>query len=187
MGSASLWGLLAALLAALLPGRCQDECNLAPSTDELKTFCYEEIRACDEDPRCRDLLDNPDEVEPFPPPPKTFQVVMDCMKRTDDLKQAGWKPKRVRRNASPKPAPQPTTTRQKLQRRPDKEGKQLSCSTVQSQPDSVCGFSGQLCATLSWSCSATRAYSFWRICGRCCCINLTPRLKQQPCIWSTAS
>ena len=144
MGSPSLWALLAALLAALLPGRCQDECNLAPSTDELKTFCYEEIRACDADPRCRDLLDNPDEAEPFPPPPKTFQVVMDCMKRTDDLKQVGWKPKRLRRKATPTPAPPPAPapappTRQKLQGRPDKEGKQLFCSTVQSQPDSVCG------------------------------------------------
>ncbi len=121
-----LWAVLAALFAALLPGRGHDslpadECNLAPSTDELKTFCYDEIAACDKDPGCRALLDSPDEVEPFPPPPKTFQAVMDCMKRTDEMKQAGWK-RPQRQQAAPKPPPSPPA-RKKQPHRPERAGK----------------------------------------------------------------
>jgi hypothetical protein len=127
-----MWPLLVALFAGLLPGRGHDslgadECNLAPSTDELKTFCYDEIAACDKDPGCRALLGSPDEVEPFPPPPKSFQAVMDCMKRTDELKQAGWKRPKQRQAPKPAPPPPPPPARTKQPHRPDRAGKKLVC------------------------------------------------------------
>ena len=180
-----MWPLLVALFAGLLPGRGHDslgadECNLAPSTDELKTFCFDEIAACDKDPQCRALLDSPDEVEPFPPPPKTFQAVMDCMRHTDEMKQAGWKPPR-RQKAAPKPSP-PPPARKKQPHRPERAGKYL----VYLPDRLVSRFTlmgrvwTQPCAKLLWSCSVTRACSFWRTSGPCCCTNLILRLEKHP-------
>lgn len=176
-----LFALLALLLAALLPGHCHDsllpgECSQAPSTDELKTFCYDEVEACDEDPRCRALMDSPEDVEPFPPPPESFQAVMDCFARTDDLKQAGWKPSR--KKATPPPPPPPPPTRKKQPHIPAKSGEQLGClpSGLWIQTDRF--LSVQLYAKRSWTFSATRAFLLWRTYGLCYCIKLTQRMER---------